>query len=156
MPAKDTSGTSPREAFGAVDALFAARAGHDVGASRRLILPGARFVMVRPDGRVRIEPDRGYLEALGKRKEAFRERIRAAQVTVQGNLARVWRLRFPLRRQAVPLRHRRLQPGARQPRLAHRRGQLDRAEAGLRARPAGQGEVAGRLRGSFATRRCTL
>lgn len=59
VPAKDTSGTSLREAVGAVDAMFAAKAGHEVGASRRLILPGARFVMVLPDGRVKIEPDSG-------------------------------------------------------------------------------------------------
>ncbi|HTH68287.1 MAG TPA: nuclear transport factor 2 family protein [Rhodanobacter sp.] len=59
-------------------------------ASRRLILPGASFVVVLPDGTVKIEPDTGYLEALGKHKEVFRERIWEAQVMVQGNLAQVW------------------------------------------------------------------
>lgn len=41
VQAKDTYSAPQREALGAVDALFAAMAKHDVGASRRLILPGA-------------------------------------------------------------------------------------------------------------------
>lgn len=88
--AKDTYSASQREALGAVDALFAAMAAHDVDASRRLILPGANFVVVLPDGTARIEPDTGYLDTLGKHKEAFRERIWDARVTVHGNLAQVW------------------------------------------------------------------
>jgi len=88
--AKGTYDAPQREALGAVDALFAAMAKHDVDASRQLILPGASFVVVLPDGTVKIEPDTGYLETLGKHKEAFRERIWDAQVTVQGNLAQVW------------------------------------------------------------------
>ena len=79
-----------REALGAVDALFAAMASHDVDASRRLLLPGTRFVVVLPDGTLKTETDAGYLETLGKHREAFRERIWNAQVTVQGNLAQVW------------------------------------------------------------------
>ncbi len=90
VQAKGTCSAPQREALGAVDALFAAMAKHDVNASRRLILPGATFVVVLPDGTVKIEPDTGYLETLGKHKEAFRERIWDAQVTVQGNLAQVW------------------------------------------------------------------
>jgi aryl carrier-like protein len=90
VQAKDSFSAPQREALGAVDALFAAMAKHDVDASRRLILPGASFVVVLPDGTVKIEPDTGYLDALGKHKEAFRERIRDAQVTVQDNLAQVW------------------------------------------------------------------
>jgi hypothetical protein len=90
VQAKDTYSAPQREALGAVDALFAAMAKHDVDASRRLILPGATFVVVLPDGTVKIESDTGYLETLGKHKEAFRERIWDAQVTVQGNLAQVW------------------------------------------------------------------
>ena len=46
--------------------------------------------MAEPDGTVKIESDTGYLETLGKHKEAFRERIWDARVTVQGNLAQVW------------------------------------------------------------------
>ena len=88
--AKGIYSAPQREALGAVDALFAAMAKHDVDASRRLILPGARFVVVLPDGAVKIEPDTGYLDTLGKHEEAFRERIWDAQVTVQGNLAQVW------------------------------------------------------------------
>lgn len=90
VQAKDTYGAPQREALGAVDALFAAMAKHDVDASRQLILPGATFVVVLPDGTVKVEPDTGYLDTLGKHKEAFRERIWDAQVTVQGNLAQVW------------------------------------------------------------------
>lgn len=90
VQAKDTYSAPQREALGAVDALFAAMAKHDVDASRRLILPGASFVVVLPDGTVKIEPDTGYLETLGKHKEVFRERIWEAQVMVQGNLAQVW------------------------------------------------------------------
>ena len=75
VQAKDTYSAPQREALGAVDALFAAMAKHDVDASRRLILPGASFVVVLPDGAVKIEPDTGYLETLGKHKEVFRERI---------------------------------------------------------------------------------
>lgn len=48
------------------------------------------FVVVLPGGTVKIEPDTGYLETLGKHKEAFRERIWKAQAMVQGNLAQVW------------------------------------------------------------------
>ncbi|EIL97431.1 hypothetical protein RHOFW104T7_10295 [Rhodanobacter thiooxydans] len=88
--AKDAYSALQREALGAVDAFFAAMAKHDVDASRRLILPGASFVVVLPDGRVKVEPDSGYRDMLGKHKEAFRERIWDAQVTVQGNLAQVW------------------------------------------------------------------
>ena len=90
VQAKDTYSAPQREALGAVDALFAAMAKHDVDASRRLILPGASFVVVLPDGTVKIESDTGYLDKLGKHKEAFRERIWDARVTVQGNLAQVW------------------------------------------------------------------
>jgi hypothetical protein len=90
VQAKDTYSAPQHEALGAVDALFAAMAKHDVDASRRLILPGASFVVVLPDGTVKIEPDTGYLETLGKHKEVFRERIWDAQVMVQGNLAQVW------------------------------------------------------------------
>ncbi|HZY33011.1 MAG TPA: nuclear transport factor 2 family protein [Rhodanobacter sp.] len=90
VQAKDTYSAPQREALGAVDALFAAMAKQDVDASRRLILPGASFVVVLPDGTVKIESDTGYLDKLGKHKEAFRERIWDARVTVQGNLAQVW------------------------------------------------------------------
>jgi hypothetical protein len=88
--ADDAYHPEQRAALGAVDALFAAMAKHDVAASRKLLLPGASFVVVLPDGRVKIEPDSGYLETLGKHKEAFRERIWDAQVIVHGNLAQVW------------------------------------------------------------------
>ncbi|QRP62556.1 nuclear transport factor 2 family protein [Rhodanobacter sp. FDAARGOS 1247] len=88
--AGETYSAAQREALGAVDALFVAMARHDVEASRRLILPGANFVVLLPDGKLRIEADTGYLDTLSKRKEAFLERIWDAQVTVQGNLAQVW------------------------------------------------------------------
>ncbi len=88
--AKSADDAARREALDTVNALFAAMARHDVEASRRLILPGANFVVLPSDGKVRIEPDGGYLDTLATRKEAFLERIWDAQVTVQGNLAQVW------------------------------------------------------------------
>ena len=76
--------------LGAVDALFDAMAKHDVEASRKLIVPGASFVVVKPDGAVAMEHDTDYLDSLATHKEAFRERIWNAQVTVQGDIAQVW------------------------------------------------------------------
>lgn len=70
--------------------LFDAMAKHDVDASRKLILPGASFVVVKPDGAVAMEHDTDYLDSLAKHKEAFRERIWNAQVMVQGDIALVW------------------------------------------------------------------
>ena len=57
--AGETYSTAQREALGAVDALFVAMTRHDVEASRRLILPGANFVVLLPDGTLRIEADTG-------------------------------------------------------------------------------------------------
>jgi hypothetical protein len=47
------------------------------------------FVVVLPDGTVKVEHDTGCPETLGKPKEASRERIRDVLATVQGNLAQV-------------------------------------------------------------------
>ncbi|WEN14203.1 nuclear transport factor 2 family protein [Rhodanobacter sp. AS-Z3] len=88
--AKDIYSPAQRDALAAVVALFTAMGKHDVDASRRLILPGANFVVLLPDGTVRIEPDTGYLDTLGKHREIFLERIWNAQVTVNGNIAQVW------------------------------------------------------------------
>lgn len=83
--------TAPRrEVLGAVDSLFDAMAKHDVEASRKLIVPGASFVVVKPDGAVAMEHDTDYLDSLARHKDAFRERIWNAQVTVQGDIAQVW------------------------------------------------------------------
>ncbi|WP_189439812.1 nuclear transport factor 2 family protein [Rhodanobacter panaciterrae] len=88
--AKDAHAPAQREVLGAVDALFDAMAKHDVDASRKLIVPGASFVVLKPDGTVAMEHDSDYLDSLAKHKEAFRERIWSAQVTVQGDIAQVW------------------------------------------------------------------
>jgi hypothetical protein len=73
-----------------VNALFDAMVKHDVEASRKLILPGAAFAVVKPDGTVSMEHDVDYLDSLAKHKEGLRERIWNAQVTVNGNIAQVW------------------------------------------------------------------
>lgn len=90
VQAKETHTVTQREVLGTVDALFDAMAKHDVDASRKLILPGASFVVVKPDGVVAMEHDTNYLDSLAKHKEAFRERIWNAQVMVQGDIAQVW------------------------------------------------------------------
>jgi hypothetical protein len=78
------------EALAVVDALFAAMAVHDVAAARQALLPGANLVVVLADGRVRVMDDAGFLEALGKDKAPWQERIWDARVTVQDGLAQVW------------------------------------------------------------------
>lgn len=90
VQAKDPHGVAQREVLGAVNALFDAMAKHDVAASRKLIVTGASFVVVKPDGTLVMEHDTDYLDSLAKRKEAFHERIWDAQVTVQGDIAQVW------------------------------------------------------------------
>ena len=88
--AGETRAAAEREVLGAIDALFSAMAKHDVEASRKLIVPGANFVVVRPDRTLVVEHDTDYLESLGKHKEALRERIWDAKVDVQGDIAQVW------------------------------------------------------------------
>lgn len=90
LQAREVRSAARRDVLGAVDALFDAMAKHDVDASRKLIVPGASFVVIKPDGSVAIEHDSDYLASLGRHKEAFRERIWDAQVFVQGDLAQVW------------------------------------------------------------------
>ncbi len=87
---RETHTAPRREVLGAVDSLFDAMAKHDVEASRKLIVPGASFVVVKPDGAVAMEHDTDYLDSLARHKDAFRERIWNAQVTVQGDIAQVW------------------------------------------------------------------
>jgi aryl carrier-like protein len=88
--AQEAYAATQREVLGAVNALFDAMTKHDVVASRKLIVPGAGFVVVRPDGTLLMEHDTDYLDSLARHKEAFRERIWDAQVTVQGDIAQVW------------------------------------------------------------------
>ena len=90
VQAKEAHTAIQREVLGAVDALFDAMAKHDVDASRKLIVPGAGFVVVKSDGTLAMEHDTDYLDSLARHKEAFRERIWNAQVTVQGDIAQVW------------------------------------------------------------------
>ncbi len=90
VQARAAHAATRREVLGAVDSLFDAMAKHDVEASRKLIVPGASFVVVKPDGTVAMEHDTDYLDSLARHKEAFRERIWNAQVTVQGDIAQVW------------------------------------------------------------------
>lgn len=88
--AADADAAAEREVLGVVDALFSAMVKHDVEASRKLILPGANFVVVRPDRTLVVEHDSDYLESLGKHKEVLLERIWDAKVDVQGDIAQVW------------------------------------------------------------------
>ena len=79
-----------REVLASVDRLFSAMATHDVAASRKLLVPGASFVVMKPDGTVAMEHDTDFLEALATKKGEWRERIWEPQVMVQGGLAQVW------------------------------------------------------------------
>ena len=79
-----------RAVLAPVNALFDAMVKHDVPASRKLILAGASFVVVKSDGSVLMEHDADYLDSLAKHKEQFRERIWDAQVTVSDTIAQVW------------------------------------------------------------------
>ena len=75
----------------AVDALFEAMAMHDTHTARQLILPGAQFVVVRPDGTSALRDDAGFIESLAQRPESvLRERMWNHQVLVDGPMAQVW------------------------------------------------------------------
>ena len=78
------------EALSSVDALFTAMAGHDVAAARAVLLPGAAFVVHRPDGQVKMEHDTDFLDALAKKGGMWHERIWQPTVLVEGDLAQVW------------------------------------------------------------------
>lgn len=83
--------TSPQQpVLASIDALFAAMASHDVAAARKLLVPGASFVVLKANGSVAMERDLDFLQALGSQKDEWRERIWHPQVLVQGNLAQVW------------------------------------------------------------------
>jgi hypothetical protein len=85
------SGTADRrDVLRGVDALFSAMATHDVAAARRLIVPGASFVVVKPDGSVAMEHDTDFLQALAGKKGVWRERIWQPRVMLDGDLAQVW------------------------------------------------------------------
>lgn len=88
--AQDAPPGDSGKALAVVDALFAAMAVHDVDAARQTLLPGANLVVVLADGRVRVMDDAGFLEALGKDKAPWQERIWDARVTTQDGLAQVW------------------------------------------------------------------
>lgn len=79
-----------RDALASVDALFAAMAGHDVAAARAVLMPGATFVVHRPDGQVKMEHDSDFLEALARKGGVWRERIWQPTVLVHDGLAQVW------------------------------------------------------------------
>lgn len=79
-----------RQVLAPVHALFEAMTKHDVEASRKVILPGAGFVVIKADGSVLMEHDADYLDSLAKHKEGLLERIWDAQVTVDDNIAQVW------------------------------------------------------------------
>ena len=75
----------------AVDGLFEAMAVHDTHRARQLILPGAQFVVVRPDGTSALRDDAGFIESLAQRPESvLRERMWNHQVLVDGPMAQVW------------------------------------------------------------------
>lgn len=75
----------------AVDGLFEAMAVHDTHQARQLILPGAQFIVVRPDGTSVLRDDAGFIESLAQRPESvLRERMWNHQVLVDGPMAQVW------------------------------------------------------------------
>ncbi len=75
----------------AVDGLFEAMAVHDTHRARQLILPGAQFIVVRPDGTSVLRDDAGFIESLAQRPESvLRERMWNHQVLVDGPMAQVW------------------------------------------------------------------
>ena len=75
----------------AVDALFEAMAVHDAHTVRQLIVPGATFVVVRPDGTAAMRDDAGFIESLAQHPESeLRERMWDRQVLVDGPMAQVW------------------------------------------------------------------
>lgn len=63
---------------------------HDVDASRKLIVPGAGFVVVKPGSTLVMEHDIDCLDSQTKHRGALRERIWNAKVTVQDDIAQVW------------------------------------------------------------------
>lgn len=91
LPAAAARQAAPKQpVLASIDALFAAMATHDVAAARRLLVPGASFVVLKAAGTVAMERDVDFLEALGSQKGDWRERIWNPQVLVQGDLAQVW------------------------------------------------------------------
>jgi hypothetical protein len=75
----------------AIDALFSAMSTHDVAAARKVLLPGAKFLVVRADGATHADDDAGFLETLGKEtKSVWKERIWSPQVRIDGRMAQVW------------------------------------------------------------------
>ena len=75
----------------AVDGLFDAMAMHDTHTARQLIVPGAQFVVVQPDGTSAMRDDAGFIESLAQRPESvLRERMWNHQVLVDGPMAQVW------------------------------------------------------------------
>lgn len=95
LPSADAFASDAVEAaespLAAVDALFEAMATHDTHAARQLIVPGARFVVVRPDGTPAMRDDAGFLASLAQHPESeLRERMWGHQVLVDGAMAQVW------------------------------------------------------------------
>lgn len=73
-----------------IQALFDAMEAHDTTAARALIAPGARLLVVRPDGSMHEGSDEGFIESLGKDTEAWLERSWDVQVMVDGPMAQAW------------------------------------------------------------------
>ena len=76
--------------LGVVDRTFAALAQHDAAAMRALLVPGTTFAVRGPDGRIKMERDEDFLQALATGKGAWRERIWSPKVIVADGLAQVW------------------------------------------------------------------
>lgn len=88
--ADEREAVARHEVLASVDGLFRAMAEHDVAAARLLLMPGAGFVVKRPDGRVAMDHDSDFLAALATAKGVWRERIWSPTVLVHGELAQVW------------------------------------------------------------------
>lgn len=76
--------------LGVVDRTFAALAKHDATAMRALLVPGAVFAVLGPDGRIKMERDDEFLQMLASRQGDWRERIWSPKVLMGSGLAQVW------------------------------------------------------------------
>ncbi|HEU4670055.1 MAG TPA: nuclear transport factor 2 family protein [Dyella sp.] len=89
-PAAGKAAAERKAVLGVIDQTFAAMSRHDAAAMRGLLVPGAMFAVLGPDGRVKMERDEDFLQMLGSRKGDWRERIWSPKVLIGDGLAQVW------------------------------------------------------------------
>ena len=74
----------------AAQRLFDAMAARDTTALRALLHPQARLVSVGPGGEVQASPASGWIAALARSTDTWRERMWSPRVEVDGPLATLW------------------------------------------------------------------